>query len=84
MKDNGLRVLPKWPAHSPDLNPAENMWGWTEAKLLRVEKKTDSLPVFKRRVVEICKKYPLPAKLAPALAERIRICVERKGGHTGK
>ena len=51
---------------------------------MRVEKKTDTVPVFKRRVADTCKKYPSAAKLVPALADRIRICVERKGGHTGK
>ena len=84
MRRNGLRVLPDWPPHSPDLNPQENMWAWAMPKLLRIEKKTDTFPVFKRRVAALCQKYPSPEKLVPGLAKRIQICLRRKGGHVGK
>ena len=47
MASNGLRVLPDWPAHSPDLNPQENVWSWAKKELRRAERKSDTFAVFK-------------------------------------
>ena len=84
MKQHGLSVLPNWPSNSPDLNPQENIWGWALPKLRRVEKKSDSLAVFKRRAIAMCKSYTSPEKMVPSLANRIAKCLERNGGHVGK
>ena len=84
MAEHGLRVLPNWPAHSPDLNPQESMWAWAEPRLRKAEKKADSFAVFKRRVIAVCKKYPAPQKLVLGLAQRIATCVARRGAHVGK
>ena len=84
MKKHGIRISPNWPAHSPDLNPQENMWGWVEPKLRKEEKKTDTFAVFKRRVLAVCKKYPAPEKLVPGLAQRIATCLALGRAHLGK
>ena len=70
MSKSGVRVLPDWPPHSPDLNPQEHMWAWAEPRLRKEEKTSDSFSVFQRRALVVCKKYPAPEKLVPGMAER--------------
>ena len=33
LANNNVQVLEDWPSNSPDLNPIENLWGYTEHKL---------------------------------------------------
>ena len=70
----GVRMLPGWPAHSPDLNPQENVWAWTEKHLRKAEKDTDTLTVFKRRILDITKRYEGKEKLVPSMVERLALC----------
>ena len=57
LKANRIRILPDWPASSPDLKPQENVWGWADNELRRTEKKEDNVATFKRRILMACKKY---------------------------
>ena len=84
MERCGPRPLPGWPASSPDLNPQENAWAWTEKRLRKAEKKSDSFTVFKRRAVEISKQYPSGFKLVPGLPARMALCIRRSGANIGK
>ena len=84
LKDCGVRLLAPWPAHSPDLNPQENVWGWAEKQLRKVEKPNDTFTVFKRRIVQVSMQYRNKAGLVPSLSGRMARCVERKGGKIGK
>ena len=80
----GIRPLKDWPARSPDLNPQENVWAWAEKHLRKREKSRDSVTTFRRRVVDVCKRYPSGHKLIPSLPSRIAKCMLRKGANIGK
>ena len=84
MRDCAVRLLSPWPAHSPDLNPQENVWGWAEKQLRKHEQRTDTFTVFKRRIIQVSQKYVGKSKLVPSLAGRLEKCVRRRGGPIGK
>ena len=84
MREAGLKPLPDWPSHSPDLNPQENVWAWAEPKLRKAETMADSFEKFKQRVAVVCQKYPGGRKLVPSLAHRMELCLQKAGGSIRK
>ena len=51
-QDNKITVFPGWPGYSPDLNPQEHIWPWSEAKVRELEKDNDTFDDFGDKVLE--------------------------------
>ena len=79
MRKWGLKTLPGWPANSPNLNPAENMWPVLVKQLKRAEEKTDTFHDFKRKLLRATRFYPSAEKVVQALAFRMNKCFRRSG-----
>ena len=62
----------------------ENVWAWTKKHLREDEKDTDIFTVFKRRILDITKKYEGKEKLVPSMVERLALCRKLKGANIGK
>ena len=84
MKNCGVRLVAPWPAHSPDLNPQENVWAWAEKRLRKAEQHNDTFPVFKRRIIQTSSQFVSKSNLVPSLAGRMARCLKRHGAKIGK
>jgi hypothetical protein len=81
MREFGVTLLPNWPAHTPELNPQENVWGWAEKPLRKLEQDGDgSFESFKKCCVKACKAYPGSAKLVGSMTKRIQKMIDNQGG----
>ena len=77
----GITVLPGWPSYSPDLNPQENVWAWSEKRLRDIEVDTDTFVQFQAKVLRAVCDYPVVSgvKLVAGMGKRFEEVIEAKG-----
>ena len=76
-----IKCLPGWPKYSPDLNPQENVWSWSEDELRRQEADRDSFSDFQRKVLSCVNAYPEASKkkLVRSMTKRCQLCIDKQG-----
>ena len=83
LEDFGIEVL-KWPAHSPDLNAIENVFGWMKPDLAKIPGVENlSLDDLDREVKKIFYGYSDAriANLINSMQRRMALCKKNKYGH---
>ena len=78
MDEVGIRILPRWPGYSPDLNPQENVWPWMQRQLNARDKRPQSFEAFKKALKAVGARYP-GQNLVASMATRVSECLEKKG-----
>ena len=81
MEEAGITVLPGWPSYSPDLNPQENVWAWSENRLREIEVDTDTFAQFQAKTLRAVYDYPVisAVKLVAGMGKRFEEVIEAKG-----
>ena len=78
IKKEGLDVVARWPANSPDLNPIENIWGIMEKEI----KKLHIMNSLKIHLNSIWRRITTPERLKPlidSMEERMKRVLASKG-----
>ena len=72
----------QWPAHSPDINPIENIWHYFKMKI------RNRLPKSKAELISIAKEVwqynmcpQLIENLIKSMPNRMKKIIEARGGH---
>lgn len=78
-----IAVLGKWPPHSPDLNPIENLWAWVQARVNARGCKT--FDEFKAAVLKELGSVPQAhiTGLYKSMPTRMALVIKRGGDKTG-
>ena len=76
---NNLIVLPR-PSRCPDLNPVEHVW---DAMKLQIrQKKPENLVQLAREIINAWTNLR-PKNLIKSMQQRVRKCIQQRGGHKG-
>lgn len=87
----GIHIFYNWPAHSPDLNPIENLWANIKRHVVRILRKEGAIASskkniarFKELVIQEFKTFPVTSIKAHAMSfvSRLEECIELGGGFT--
>lgn len=76
-EENGVSIL-EWPAHSPELNPIENVWAYIKRQLQCMKVRFEDL---ERTIYEIWSQIPTSyiRKLYRSMPNRVSQCCRNKG-----
>lgn len=83
LDEEGIDYIPGWPGNSPDLNWIENLWGIVGNNLMgRQFRSLHSWKVSVEHEWTSITKGTLK-RCVQGMRDRMRLCIERKGDHTG-
>ncbi|CAF3714869.1 unnamed protein product [Rotaria sordida] len=77
-EDLSINILP-WPAHSPDLNPVENLWAIIDKKFKKIPMHTIQELNERLRSEWLSVESTICANLIKSMPKRIAECVKAKG-----
>lgn len=81
LKVNNIDYINDFPPYSPDLNVIENLWGYVDYRLGKINRQSKD---FAGRVSRTLKEIPreIINNLIKSLPKRIKACLEAEGGYT--
>ena len=82
MAARGISIFTGWPGYSLDMNPQENVWGWAERELRRLENDDDPFEEWVKKIVKACSAYPASKALVASMANRMRAIYDSDGSLT--
>jgi transposase len=79
-----VRLVEKWPGNSPDSNPIANVWSWM-VRWISKHAHCITVDELKQAVLQAWKALPMTVIKSNinSMQERLRICIQRNGDHTG-
>jgi transposase len=84
ISENNIKMLPNWPAQSPDLNPIENLWDTLQKQVRNRDQRPANIHELYAALQEEWERIPRHTyrKLINSMPKRVDECIEKQGAPT--